>query len=232
MDFFMMVFVGIGGNGASQTSVPPYDNIWPHSSSLEFYYTQPGSLHSAGLRLRRPARRTSRANRSTTPMHPPLTMTTSVTAFPVYVRVGPYNVNPEDAIDNASVISHEYGHSLGLPDFYSLGSDRETYGDWNLMATDKSQNMDVFSKQELGWLVPRVLEPGVTTATNWQDSKLNTNRIDWQQPDGTPYTLTGPDVNNGEAYVAKLPGGCSRSIPASSCEGATPSHVWWSRSGQ
>ena len=31
VDFFMMVFVGDGGNGASQLSVPPYDNIWPHS---------------------------------------------------------------------------------------------------------------------------------------------------------------------------------------------------------
>ena len=41
VDFFMMVFVGTGGNGASQLSVPPYDNIWPHSSSLEFTYTDP-----------------------------------------------------------------------------------------------------------------------------------------------------------------------------------------------
>ena len=37
-------------------------------------------------------------------------MTTTVTEFPVFVRVGPYNVNPENAIDKASVISHEYGH--------------------------------------------------------------------------------------------------------------------------
>src|SRR5688572_21149588 len=27
VDFFMMVFVGLGGNGLSQTSAPPYDNI-------------------------------------------------------------------------------------------------------------------------------------------------------------------------------------------------------------
>ena len=39
VDFFMLVFVGTGGHGGSQTSVPPYDNIWPHSSSLEQYYT-------------------------------------------------------------------------------------------------------------------------------------------------------------------------------------------------
>ncbi len=45
VDFFMLVFVGCGGNGASQVqapfcqyfgnTVPFYDNIWPHSSSLE-----------------------------------------------------------------------------------------------------------------------------------------------------------------------------------------------------
>ena len=153
-------------------------------------------------------------------------MTTTPTAFPVYVRVGPYNVNPETAIDKASVISHEYGHSLGLPDFYSTGG-RTTYGDWNLMATDKSQNMDVFAKQELGWLVPRVLEPGTTTVTGWHDSKLNTHRIDWKDADGTPYTLSGPSVNNGEAYVAKLPAG--RSSIRQTCPSGD--HVWWSRPG-
>ena len=85
-----------------------------------------------------------------------MTTTDKGDALKVFVRVGPYNVNPETAIDKASVISHEYGHSLGLPDFYSTGS-RETYGDWNLMATDKSQNMDAYSRQELGWVVPEVL---------------------------------------------------------------------------
>ena len=75
------------------------------------------------------------------------------------VRVGPYNVNPETAIEHASVISHEYGHSLGLPDYYSTGS-RETYGSWTLMATDYSQNIDIIGKKELGWVVPQVLAAG------------------------------------------------------------------------
>jgi immune inhibitor A len=232
VDFFMMVFVGIGGNGASQTSVPPYDNIWPHSSSLEFYYSNQGPYGQQGY-----VSDDQLKNLKGEPLYytdsSASTITTAVTAFPVYVRVGPYNVNPESAIDNASVISHEYGHSLGLPDFYSLGG-RETYGDWNLMATDKSQNMDVFSKQELGWLVPRVLDDN-TTAAGWQDSKLNTHSIDWQQPDGTPYTLSGPGVNNGEGYVAKLPPRLildpAKFDASGPGEGATPSHVWWSQSG-
>ena len=79
------------------------------------------------------------------------------------------------------MISHEYGHSLGLPDFYSPG-DRETYGDWNLMATDKSQNMDAFSRQELGWVVPAGAEAGTTDVTGWTDSKEDTGTISWQTP--------------------------------------------------
>jgi M6 family metalloprotease-like protein len=228
VDFFMMVFVGVGGNGVSQTSVPPYDNIWPHSSSLEFYYTDPdtglkGYISDDQLKdLEGNALFWTNASRSQ--------MTTDDTDIPVYVRVGPYNVNPESAIDKASVISHEYGHSLGLPDFYSIGG-RETYGTWNLMATDHSQNMDVFSKQELGWIVPNVLDPGETvTISNWQDSKRNTHQITWEDANGNPYMLSGPGVNNGEAYVAKLP---ARQIidPDKVAAGASPTHVWWSRSG-
>jgi immune inhibitor A len=224
VDFFMMVFAGEGGHGASQTTVPPYDNIWPHSSSLEFYYTDQatglkGYISDDQLKdlQGRPLYYTSAAR---------TTMTTSPTAFPVNVRVGPYNVNPESAIDHASVISHEYGHSLGLPDYYSVG-DRETYGDWNLMATDKSQNMDVNAKQELGWLVPRVLEPGATTVTGWQDSKVNTHRIDWKDANGNGYALSGAGVNNGQAYVAKLP---SRQI-IDPTQVPSGDHVWWSQSG-
>src|SRR6476661_9536328 len=44
VDFFMMVFAGLGGNGDSQVNGrPPYDNIWPHSSNLEFSYTDPAT---------------------------------------------------------------------------------------------------------------------------------------------------------------------------------------------
>jgi immune inhibitor A len=130
------------------------------------------------------------------------------------------------------VISHEYGHSLGLPDFYSLGG-RETYGDWNLMATDKSQNMDVFARQEMGWIVPEVLAPGETrTVTGMTDSKEDTHAISWQQPDGTPYTLQGPRVHNAQSFVAKLP---NRQLidPAKfdTGDGASLSHAWWSGSG-
>jgi immune inhibitor A len=237
VDFFMVVFAGCGGNGSSQLSVAgcpyggqdavPYDNVWPHSSSLEFYYEtdngQPGFETDDQLKNDEGQKlfyTTDKRN----------DMTTEETEWPVMVRVGPYNVNPETAIDKASVISHEYGHSLGLPDFYSLG-DRETYGDWNLMATDKSQNMDIFSRVEMGWVVPEVLN-GDRQVDEFTDSKQDTNEIHWRTKDGTPYTLSGPRVHNSLAFLAKLPG---RQLidPAKFDTGdkASKSHAWWSGSG-
>ena len=242
VDFFMAVFAGCGGNGSSQLSVAgcaytdaPYDNVWPHSSSLEYYYSDPVTGLPGFTTDDQLKDLEGRPLWYTDDTYGDMTTTDKGDDLKVFVRVGPYNVNPETAIDKASVISHEYGHSLGLPDFYSTGS-RETYGDWNLMATDKSQNMDAFSRQELGWVVPQVLEPGETrTVSGITDSKQDTGTITWQRPDGTPYTLTnGPDgtVHNSEMFVAKLPG---RQLldPATFDTGdtATKSHAWWSGSG-
>jgi M6 family metalloprotease-like protein len=240
VDFFMAVFAGCGGNGSSQLSVAgcdytglPYDNVWPHSSSLEYYYSDPVTGLAGYTTDDQLKDLEGRPLWYTDDSYTDKTTDDMGDALKVFVRVGPYNVNPETAIDKASVISHEYGHSLGLPDFYSTGS-RETYGDWNLMATDKSQNMDAFSRQELGWVVPQVLD-GSRTVTGITDSKQDTGTITWQRPDGTPYTLTnGPDgtVHNSEMFVAKLPG---RQLldPATFDTGdtATKSHAWWSGSG-
>lgn len=242
VDFFMAVFAGCGGNGASQlgacTSDPqdaaPYDNVWPHSSSLEYTYSDPVTGLPGFVTDDQLKDLEGRPLWYTDTTHKSMTTTDKGDALKVFVRIGPYNLNPETAIDKASVISHEYGHSLGLPDFYSLGS-RETYGDWNLMATDKSQNMDAFSRQELGWVVPQVLGPGTTTVNDWTDSKEDTGEIHWQQPDGTPYTLVnGRDgiVHNSQMYVAKLPG---RQLldPAKFDTGdkASKTHAWYSGSG-
>ena len=248
VDFFMVVFAGCGGNGSSQLASPvttacpydevSYDNIWPHSSTLEGGYKDPvtglpGFTTDDQLKdlEGNPLWYTNTNYTSYTTEEP--ADPTEAEALKVYVRVGPYNVNPETAIDKASVISHEYGHSLGLPDFYS-SSGRETYGDWNLMATDKSQNMDAYSRQELGWVVPEVLDSS-RTETDIPDSKTDIGSITWQTPDGTPYTLTdGVDgtVRNSQMYVARLPG---RQLlddnVFSSGEGASPKHLWWSGSG-
>ena len=243
VDFFMVVFAGCGGNGASQLGAVgcdatedavPYDNIWPHSSSLEGAYSDPVTKLPGFVTDDQLKDLEGFPLWFTDTTYTTKTRTDTGNALKVFVRVGPYNVNPETAIDKASVISHEYGHSLGLPDFYSTGS-RSTYGDWNLMATDKSQNMDAFSRQELGWVVPRVLTPGTTKVAGFKNSKFDTGTIAWQTLDGEPYTLkNGVDgtVHNSEMYVAKLPG--RTLLDASAFESgakATPSHLWWSGSG-
>ena len=63
--------------------------------------------------------------------------------------------------------------------------------------------------------------------TNWRDSTRDTGQIEWKTPDGTPYTLSGEGIHNGEAYVANLPG--RRVSPRTRCPSGT--HVWWSGSG-
>ncbi|HVF76248.1 MAG TPA: PKD domain-containing protein [Acidimicrobiales bacterium] len=234
VDFFMMVFQGEGGNGVSQTSAPPYDNIWPHSSSLEFTYSD----EATGLKgyISDDPLKDHEGRRLYYTDESRLATTTTATEWPVFVRVGPYNVNPESAIDFASVISHEYGHSLGLPDFYyndgiPVADEHDAYGTWNLMASDYSQHMDVYGRQEMGWVVPRVLAPGETVVDNWAGSKIDTDRIDWVQPDGTPYTLSGPGVANGEAYVARLPGRTIVTQEHLDTAEEGNKKAWWSGSG-
>lgn len=196
VDFLNVAFAGDGGNGS--ISVTGVNNVWPHKSDLRFYFTdengETGYVSNDQLR-----------NHVGEPMYwtdqERTEMTTIDTGIPVWVRVGPYNVNPEAAIEAMSVIAHEYGHSLGLPDFYSLGS-RNTFGSWELMATDHAQFMTAFTRQELGWIVPREAEDQVYTL---QESKVDTGTIHWETPDGMPYTVTGPGVHNADALRIDLP---------------------------
>ncbi len=238
VDFFMMIFVGCGGNGESQLSaavgceyfpggVPaPYDNIWPHSSTLEGGFRDPDT---GLLGYVSDDRLTDLQGNLLFYTDATYTVTTTTeTEFPAFVRVGPYNVNPEGVFNAASVISHEYGHSLGLPDFYS-NAGLDTYAEWNLMASDYSQHMDAFGRQELGWVVPMEVPEGTTTV-EMVGSKVDTNRIEWVTPAGEPYVLEGEGVHNGQMYRAQLP---SRILvdPTLVENGASPSHVFWSTSG-
>jgi len=75
---------------------------------------------------------------------------------------GSYNTD----ITNIGVVCHEFGHSLGLPDFYDIdysGSGGQSFdlGDWDMMAGGSwnnggatPANHNCLSKWELGWLEP------------------------------------------------------------------------------
>ena len=84
------------------------------------------------------------------------------------------------------------------------------------MAADYSQHMTVFGKQELGWVVPEFLQPGESvTSTDWEEIKNDTGQINWQTPDGTPYTLSAANgdqnIHNGQAYAAQAAAAADRS---------------------
>src|ERR671922_532698 len=237
VDFFMMVFVGQGGNGASQVG-GGYDNIWPHSSSLEFTYEDEatglaGYISDDQLTDLEGTPQCWTNDTYSEYKDCQANGGTGLDSLPTYVRVGPYNVNPETAIDQASVISHEYGHHLGLPDFYSTSY--SAYNDWNLMAGDYSQHITIFSKQELGWVVPRFLEPGESVEVNdWEEIKNDTGEIHWQTPNGTPYTLSAANgdknVHNGQAYALKLPRKLVIDPQKVETQASAP-YVWWSGRG-
>jgi immune inhibitor A len=244
VDFVMVLFAGCGGNGASQLGPVgcedgvPYDNPWPHSSSLEGAWNDPVTKlpgYASDDQLT-DLEGTPQCWTSTTYADHADCAANGGTGnddLPVHVRVGPYNINPENAMDQASVISHEYGHHLGLPDFYSLAG--STYNDLNLMASDYSQHMTVFGKQDLGWVVPQFLQPGQSVdVTNWNEIKNDTGQIQWRTPGGQPYTLSAANgdqnVHNGQVYGLKLP---HRLIidPAKVAEQASAPYVWWSGRG-
>ena len=201
VDFFMAVFAGCGGNGASQLTVvgcaytdAPYDNVWPHSSSLEFYYTDPDTGLPGYTTDDQLKDLEGRPLWYTDDTYAETTTTDTGDALKVFVRVGPYNVNPETAIDKASVISHEYGHSLGLPDFYSTRQPR----DLRRLEPDGHRQVAehgrVLARRSSAGSCRRCSSPAARSDVDgWTDSKEDTDTIEWQRPDGTPYTLTEGD---------------------------------------
>ena len=84
------------------------------------------------------------------------------------LRVFNYTTQPENA--GVGVISHEYGHDLGLPDLYDSISGTDTdVGWWDLMSTGSHSgqlfqtlptHMGAWSKYVLGWIEPKVLDYG------------------------------------------------------------------------
>ncbi len=65
-----------------------------------------------------------------------------------------------------SVICHEFGHMLGLPDLYTRpeAPEFEGVGIWDAMANQagngRPQHFSAWSKEQLGWITPAVIEPG------------------------------------------------------------------------
>jgi M6 family metalloprotease-like protein len=84
------------------------------------------------------------------------------------VFINPYTINPETKpgkqMNGIGVLCHEFGHNLGLPDFYDTdyensGGTAEALGSWDCMANGPYNNgsrsppyHNSYSKSLLGWL--------------------------------------------------------------------------------
>ncbi|MCL1826953.1 MAG: M6 family metalloprotease domain-containing protein [Candidatus Cloacimonetes bacterium] len=75
------------------------------------------------------------------------------------VRAGTYNFNMEDRASSSGVgvFAHEFGHSLGVPDFYRYNYNGTPVGGWDLMASDRNPPQSFSSSNKakyLNWIPP------------------------------------------------------------------------------
>jgi len=71
-----------------------------------------------------------------------------------------------DRMASISVMCHEFGHMLGLPDLYSQSPDQPGLGIWCTMSTGHGQDgkplhFCAWSKEQLSWIKPAVIDPTV-----------------------------------------------------------------------
>jgi M6 family metalloprotease-like protein len=77
-----------------------------------------------------------------------------------------YFICPEGGgkMASISVVAHEFGHMLGLPDLYSQSPDQPGLGVWCTMSTGHGQDgkplhFSAWCKEQMGWLKPAVIDP-------------------------------------------------------------------------
>jgi M6 family metalloprotease-like protein len=84
-------------------------------------------------------------------------------------KAWPYFICPEGGATmyDISVLSHEFGHMLGLPDLYARPENPGSEGldRWCLMSNQtprgRPQHMSAWCKERLGWVKPTLIDPAV-----------------------------------------------------------------------
>jgi len=90
-------------------------------------------------------------------------------------RIWDYNLNIETHITNSgvSVLAHEFGHTLGAPDYYRRNYDANPVGSWDIMAYNSTppQSMSAYTKWHYMHWVPA---PPIVTWSGYQTLYPNT----------------------------------------------------------
>lgn len=125
-----------------------------------------------------------------------------------------YFIVPEggDRMTNISVICHEFGHMLGLPDLYARPENpgSEGLGVWctmsNQLPNGRPQHFSAWCKERLGWLKPTVIDPTVKQKlilAPVEKSAMECFKV-LLRPDGSEYLLL--EVRSKRGYDTGLPG--------------------------
>jgi immune inhibitor A len=124
-----------------------------------------------------------------------------------------YTTEPENG--GLGVFAHEFGHDLGLPDYYDTAGGDNGTGFWNLMSSGSWMNhgtdtigttpnhMGATEKLFLGWLDYATVEAGERKRVDLGPSFHATKKaqaVFVDLPDGKSFTETGPAAS-GEKYL-------------------------------
>jgi immune inhibitor A len=113
--------------------------------------------------------------------------------------VGDYTMQPENG--GLGVFCHEYGHDLGLPDFYDTSGGGSNHVNWwSAMGQQRVSaegepiglrvnDLDPWSKLQLGWLDYETVVAGQTKTLNLGPHEYNSNK-----PQGVVVVLPDKDV--------------------------------------
>jgi M6 family metalloprotease-like protein len=125
----------------------------------------------------------------------------------------PYFIVQEggDKMCDISVICHEFGHMLGLPDLYARPEQpgSEGVGAWCAMSNQvgggKPQHFCAWSKEQLGWISPAVIDPTVKQKLILSPIENSSNECFkvLARPDGSEYFLLENRTKKG--FDASLP---------------------------
>jgi M6 family metalloprotease-like protein len=115
-------------------------------------------------------------------------------------------------MNNISVFCHEFGHMLGLPDLYARPENPGSTGLWqwcamsNQVGGGKPQHFCAWSKEQVGWINPCVIDPSVKQKlilAPIEDSPKECFKI-MVRPDGSEYFLLENRKKKG--FDSSLPG--------------------------
>lgn len=121
-------------------------------------------------------------------------------------------------IERIGVFCHEFGHILGLPDFYAKAGVREGFGPWCAMASGYRgtfpKSFGVWSKVRLGWCRPTMVDADVA-------QKLVLRPIQTNPDDAVVIPLNGVDGVGTEFLLLE-----NRTATGNDAEGQAGLFIW------